>query len=152
MRYLLMTLLTGLLIPAAASCQEIPRAPKEGKEALQKLVDACVADGGPKAVESPKGEQLTVANEDKIKATVAAHSELLTPALRDALVAGWARGDGGVRAEYLALLRAYGQEKKDELALGFAAFFPAWVAQEQSDPAPAEGHLPHQRQRRTRGG
>jgi CHAT domain-containing protein/tetratricopeptide (TPR) repeat protein len=128
MRNLLMSLFAGLLIPALAWGQEIPKATKEGKEALQKLVDACVAGGGLKTMEGPKGKQLTVADEDKLRATVAAHPELLTPALRDALVAGWAGGDTAVRAAYASLLGAYGREKQDELALAFAALFTAFAA------------------------
>src|SRR5262249_25490335 len=127
-KHLLIPLLAGLLIPRLASGQEIPKATKEGKEALQKLVDACVAGGGLKAVGRPKGKQLTVADEDKLRATAVAHPELLTPALRDALVAGGLGGDEAVPPAYIALLRAFGREKKDELALAFAAFFPAWVA------------------------
>jgi CHAT domain-containing protein/tetratricopeptide (TPR) repeat protein len=132
MRYLLLTAFAGLLVPLAANGQEeipIPKATKQGKEALQKLVEVCIADGALNATEGPKAKHLTVADEEKLRATAAAHPELLTPALRDALVAGWAVGDEGVRPAYLALLRLYGQEKKDEPALGFAAFFPAWVAQ-----------------------
>jgi CHAT domain-containing protein/tetratricopeptide (TPR) repeat protein len=131
MRYLLLMAIASVLIPASAGGQEIPKATKEGKMALQKLVEACVADGGLKPTEGPKGKQLTVADEDKLRATVAAHPELLTPALRDALVAGWDGGDEAVRPGYLGLLRAYGREKKDELALAFAAFLPGWRAQQQ---------------------
>jgi hypothetical protein len=126
-----MTLVAGLLIPATAGGQEVPKVTKEGQEALQKLVDACVADGRLKAVEGPKGKQLTVGDEDKLRAAVAAHPELLTPALRDALVASWAGGYEAVRPAYLASLRAYGQEKKDELALAYAALIPARVAKQQ---------------------
>jgi tetratricopeptide (TPR) repeat protein len=128
LRYLLVTVFTGLLLPALARGQEVPKATNEGKQSLAKLVDACVADGGLKAVEGPQGKQFTVADEGKLRATVAAHPDLLTPALRDALVAGWAGGDKLVRPAYLALLQACGQEKKDELALAFAAAFAAWLA------------------------
>jgi CHAT domain-containing protein/tetratricopeptide (TPR) repeat protein len=131
MRYLLLSLFAGLLIPVVACAQELPKVTKEGKEGLQKLLDACVPDGGLKAVEAPKGKQLTVADEDRLRATVAAHPELLTPALRDALVAGWAGGSEAVRPAYIALLWTYGQEKKDELAVAFGAFFPGWVAEQQ---------------------
>jgi tetratricopeptide (TPR) repeat protein/CHAT domain-containing protein len=131
MRYVLMSLFAGLLIPAVACGQQVPEATKEGKEALQKLVDACVADGGLKPLESAKGKRLTVRDEDKIRATVAAHPELLTPPLRDALSVGWFGGNDLVRPAYLALLWAYGKEKKDELALGFAAFIAGEVAYHQ---------------------
>ena len=131
MRNLLMSLFAGLLIPALAWGQEIPKATKEGKEVLQKLVDACIIDGGLKAVEGPKGKQLTVADEDKLKATVAAHAELLTLPLRDALVAGCDQRNEGVRPSYIALLRSYGREKKDELALAFGTFYAAEVAEDQ---------------------
>jgi hypothetical protein len=69
-------------------------------------VDACVADGGLKVVETPKGKRVTLADEDKLRATVAAHPGLLTPGDRDSLVAGWAGGDEAVRPAYLALKQA----------------------------------------------
>jgi tetratricopeptide (TPR) repeat protein len=130
---LLVSLFAGLLIPVVASGQEMPKMTKEGREALDKLAAACFDGGGLNLVDGPRGKQVRVADEDKLRATVAAHQELLTPALRDALVAGWNGGDEAARSAYLALLRAYGDEKEDELALAYAAFMPAWVAKQRRE-------------------
>jgi tetratricopeptide (TPR) repeat protein len=133
MRYVPLTVFVGLLALAVASDQEISKATNEGRQALQTLLDACVAEGGLKAVESPNGKQLAVADEDKLRATVAGRPDLLTPALRDALVAAWDEGDETARPAYVALLQAYSQEGKDELGPGIAAYCAAAVAERRLD-------------------
>jgi tetratricopeptide (TPR) repeat protein len=131
MKRLLMAALAGLLLAVGAAGQKIPRATPAGKEALDELVGACLEDGGLKAVKVAGGRRLEVTDEDKLRATVAAHAELLKPALRDALVASFHQGEEAGWPAQIALLRAYGREKEDELALGFAAFFTGWAAEQQ---------------------
>jgi CHAT domain-containing protein/Tfp pilus assembly protein PilF len=131
-----LTLFAGLLIPAVARGQEVPKVTKEGKQAVEKLVLACRDDGGLKIVRRPDGTEALQADEAKLRATVAGHPELLTPALRDALVASWFGSDIDQKRLFEVWVRAYGEQKKDERALGFAALFAA-VAERADKPAVA---------------
>jgi CHAT domain-containing protein/tetratricopeptide (TPR) repeat protein len=140
MRCLLMALSAVLLIPVLAAGQELPKATKEGKEALQKLVDACVADGVLKTVAGPKGKQLTVADEGKLRATVSAHPELLVPALPETLLALWTAAGEDRKAVATSLLRVYGEQKKDERTLGWAAFCTGKAAEARLQPMGAVRH------------
>jgi CHAT domain-containing protein/tetratricopeptide (TPR) repeat protein len=127
--YLLIPLLA--LVPVAAGGQEAPRVTKEGKEAFEKLILAALDDGALKVAKDPEGNEVPVANEGKLRKTLAAHPKLLTPALRDAIVANWFRIEPRQKPVYLAFLRAYCQEKKDERGLAFAALFTATAERER---------------------
>lgn len=106
MKYLI-PLLASLLIPALAVGQAVPRVTKEGKEAFEKLVVACVNDGALRVAKKPNGTEVPTADETKLKATLAAHPKLLTPGMRDAVVASWFRIDAVQKPVYVAVLRAY---------------------------------------------
>jgi tetratricopeptide (TPR) repeat protein len=58
----------------------------------------------------------------------------LTPAVRDALVVGFDQANASQRPVFAAVLEVFGQEGKDERALGFPAFFTGEIRQ-------AQGHL-----------
>jgi hypothetical protein len=132
MKHLPIPLLAILLVPAVASGQSVPTVTKEGKEALEKLMGACVNDRALTLGKKADGTEIPVVNEAKLKATAAAHRGLLTPALRDAVVAHWFRTDVDQKPVYAAFLRAYAAEKKkDERALAFAALFTATAKRER---------------------
>ena len=69
----------------------LPEPTAEGKEALGKLLELCLAEGGVKA-EGDAGSRdrsYALAEAEKVKVTVVANRQLLTPALRDAAFARW---------------------------------------------------------------
>jgi len=83
-----LVLLVCLPLPAAG--QELPKATPEGKKAAEELIQACVADGGLKQIgEGPKATWQ--ADPMKVRATLAARKERLTPEVRDALIAAYGR-------------------------------------------------------------
>jgi CHAT domain-containing protein/Tfp pilus assembly protein PilF len=110
--------------------QEIPKATLEGQKAVNELARACVADGGLKVTGQGPGESWQI-DPARLRTTVAARRNKLTPALRDALVAGFATAGPDMQPVFLGLLEAVAQESKDERALGFAAFFTGWRRQQE---------------------
>src|SRR5262245_20183060 len=119
----LLCLLALLLLRMAVSAQELPKVTEEGRKALDQLLRKCVEEGGLKVVEDPrskvKANVHVLADWTKLRGTVHRQRELLTPALRDALIARWQ--EPGL----LMLLYAVSEETLDDRAWGFAWFFVA---------------------------
>jgi CHAT domain-containing protein len=129
-------LLLGAVLAGSAAAQEIPKATPEGQKALRELLDACEKDGG---LKRGKEGGKTVVRIDlmKIRASLSTRKKLLTPALRDTLVAAWFRQaleDDVV----VALLAGLGEETKDRKAQGFVAFFTAKGKEGERDGRAAE--------------
>src|SRR5262245_33519839 len=132
----------GLLLAglgaAPVPAQEVPKATPEGKRDLIELARACFADGGLK--DEGEGPRKTLrVDADQLRKTLAARRQLLTPDVRDTLVAGWLEvqsdpGKQNLAAAYLAILEAFGQETRDDRALGFAALFAGVNAERGSQP------------------
>src|ERR1700722_19725669 len=78
-----------------ATGQELPKATPEGRRALADLLRACVDEGGLKATADPKSKRprYSVAGLKNLRAAMDARQELLTPALRDALVTAWGEAE-----------------------------------------------------------
>ncbi len=133
----LWTIVLFLACPAAA--QEIPKTTDEGKKALSELLRIGLRDGG---LEKETGnDQIVLADVDKLRKTVQVNMELLTPELRNTLVAGWFEAGPERQRAYVALLRACGEEKKDATALGFAAFFTGVDERQRDRLDAARGHF-----------
>jgi CHAT domain-containing protein len=113
----------------AAPGQDLPKATPEGQEALDGLIEACVAAGGLKRAEGTGAVRL--ADPLRLDRAVRDGRDRLTPALRDTLVARCARAAfnsplAEERPAWNALTEAVGRELKDDRTLGYAAFFTAW--------------------------
>jgi CHAT domain-containing protein/tetratricopeptide (TPR) repeat protein len=123
--------LTALLAARPAAGQEWPKPTKEGKEAVVKLVRACVEADGLELVKDAKTGRigLAVADGAKLKAAVAAAPALPTRPLCDALVFGYLRAFGNAdraeQAAFLELLRLVGEKGKDHRTRAFAALLIA---------------------------
>jgi tetratricopeptide (TPR) repeat protein len=128
-----LALLLAGLTGGPARGQELPQATPEGVKAANELLDACVRDGGLTRVGGGAAAAWRI-DPAKLRATLAARRDRLTPAVRDALVVGFDRGNASQRPVFAAVLEAFGQEGKDERALGFAAYFTGEIRQ-------AQGHL-----------
>ena len=100
------------------------------------MLDACVRDGALRQVGQGRKATWQI-DKAKLRATLAARRDQLFPAVRDCLVVACAQTDANLQPVFVALLEAFGREKKDERALGFAAFFTAWAAK-RSEPVEAE--------------
>ena len=73
-----------------AFAQEWPRATPEGQKALDELIRFCVDAGGlkeTKGATEKASSTLSIADSDKLKATIKAHRELRRAETRDALIA-----------------------------------------------------------------
>jgi hypothetical protein len=86
------------------------------------LLEACEKEGGLKSVKQG-GKTVVRIDPVKVRASLSARKKLLTPALRDALVAAWFRIPEEYEEAIAAVLAEMGQMAKDEKALGFATFF-----------------------------
>jgi tetratricopeptide (TPR) repeat protein len=109
---------------------------REGAKTANELLAACVRDGGLEQV--GKGSSATWRVDPvKLRATLAGQRDRLTPAARDALVVAILRGDATKKQPFAAVLEAFGQETKDERALGFAALLTADMRRERLQAAEA---------------
>jgi CHAT domain-containing protein len=125
-------LLLGVVLAGSAQAQEIPKATPEGQKALKELLTACEKEGGLKRVKEG-GKAVVRIDPVKIRASLAARKKLLTPALRDALVAAWVRVSEEDEPPLVALLSGMGEETNDRKARGFAAFFTAKGKERERD-------------------
>jgi tetratricopeptide (TPR) repeat protein len=122
-----LAVLLARFVTASTRAQELPKTTPEGAQAAEELFDACVRDGGLQQVGQGRAATWQM-DQAKLRATLAAQREQLTPAVRDCLVVGSARAEARWQPVFVALLGAFAREKKDERALGFAAFFRARAA------------------------
>ena len=119
--------LLALALAASARAQDLPKPTEAGQKALDKLIGDCVAAGGLRSHRGLLGlgpARLSVGAAAKLKAAVAAEKDVLTPELRDALVARWGDADEDGQVVVLALLRAAG-DAGDALSPAYAAYFSA---------------------------
>jgi CHAT domain-containing protein len=130
-------LLFGALLAVSARAQEIPKATPEGQKALKEMLAACEKEGGLTKVKQG-GKTAVRIDPVKIRASLTARKKLLSPALRDTLVAERFRVAEEDEAPLVALLAGMGEEGKDEKALGFAAFFTAKGKEREVDGRGAE--------------
>jgi tetratricopeptide (TPR) repeat protein len=114
-----------LLVPLAARGQQFPEPSPAGTKARAELIGHLLQAGVVKEVKHLKTGKtyLVVADAAKLQATVAAHRALLTPALRDTLIANWSTMSDEEVPCLVALLRAFGADRNDHRALAFAALF-----------------------------
>jgi CHAT domain-containing protein/Tfp pilus assembly protein PilF len=119
-----------VLLAGLAGGQEFPRPTEQRVKALDQLVERCLQARALQAARKANGEPyFLVKDPAKLKATLASNRDLITPALRDTLVAGWTvMGDEEVPF-LVALLEGFGEEKKDDRARAFAALFKAKAEQ-----------------------
>jgi len=117
-------LLSGTWAGAWAAAQDVPEFTKERQKAVNELFDACIEGGGLALADTPggKGKYLRVADRAKLKATLAARKDTLTPDLRDGLTAFWFKVKEPSEATVVALLEAFGEVKLDQQALGWPPF------------------------------
>jgi CHAT domain-containing protein/Tfp pilus assembly protein PilF len=137
MRWAGLALLLAGLVAGPARGQEVPKATPEGVKAAGELLDACVRDGGLTRVGKDPSAAWRI-DPAKLRATLAARRDRLTPAVRDALVIVGFGGNANLRPVIAAVLEAFGREGKDERALGFAAFFTGRMEAERLQTAKAE--------------
>jgi tetratricopeptide (TPR) repeat protein len=121
---------------ASARAQHLLQSTPEGQKVFKELLNACVADGGLKQVGQGRAMTWRI-DKDKLRSMLATRRGQLTPAVRDCLVIGCALEDARLPV-FIAVLEAFGQEGKDERALGFAAFFSGRSMEKQRRPAEAE--------------
>jgi tetratricopeptide (TPR) repeat protein len=142
----------------------LPRPSQEGNEALDQLLNRCLDEHGVRVARDAGGRTwLVLADPDRVKNAVSANRQLLTPALRDAVVARWntvyqvrerregffdalAGGVGGIdqgrpgeQADEdhqrlgVVLLRAIGEATRDDRALAFSVFLTAQAEERAGD-------------------
>src|SRR5262245_53718231 len=106
-------LLAVTLFASAAGGQEVPKYTKERQKAVEGLIVACVKA---KAVEiTGRGPKAVVrVDPKKLKEVVAARRDEINTELIDGLLAFWGVCDEPYEPMAVALLRACGEEKKDE--------------------------------------
>src|SRR6516225_7831669 len=127
----------GLALVAPAAAQEWPQPTEAGRKGLDALIRRCVQAGGLKQSKDPRTGAATLSLVDaaKVEAVLRADPAVVTPEVRDALVARWPNAGAYDRAAVVSLLRSAGGAG-DGRAAGFAAFFEG-MAQEERDPSSA---------------
>jgi CHAT domain-containing protein len=130
-------LLIGTVLPGSPRAQEMPKVTPEGEKALNELLGVCEKEGGLKRLKQG-GKTVVRIDVVKIRATLAARKKLLTPTLRDTLVAAWDLVAEEYEPLLEALLASMGQEANDQKALGFAAFFTGKRKTREEDKRGAE--------------
>jgi tetratricopeptide (TPR) repeat protein len=113
-----------LLLAWPTRGQEVPELTKARLKVVTELLDAC-RKAGAFTVEGKGARAIVRFDEKKVGAVVAERRAQVTPELVDALLAAWFRVDARFQPVVMSLLRACGEEKKDERALGLAAFLAA---------------------------
>jgi len=136
MNHLVAPLVIWLLFTGTAFAQAVPKITKAGSEAFDELMVACRNAGVLRVVGQNGPKDVVAFDAGKLKTTLAAHPQLLTPDLRDAIVSNWFRVDVNEKLIHVALVRAYAEAKNDTRAQAFAEFFTA-VHQRERKPADA---------------
>ncbi len=125
MRRLATLVLLALAVPAAA--QELPRPTEAGTQALDALIERCVASGGLTRVgganAGPMG--LTPGDPAKLAETIAADRAALSAELIDALIARCGETKPVQRTALVELLKAAGEATGDNRAPAFVLYFRA---------------------------
>jgi CHAT domain-containing protein/tetratricopeptide (TPR) repeat protein len=132
-----LALLLAGLAAGPARGQELPKSTPEGRKAADELLAACVRDGGLTQVGKGAAAAWRI-DPVKLRATLAARRDRLTPAVRDALVAEGFGRNATRRQMLAAVLEAFGQEREDERALGFAALVAGRMEAARLQTAKAE--------------
>jgi tetratricopeptide (TPR) repeat protein len=120
---LLALLMLGSLL-GQGGAQELPELTQARQKAVNDLVQAC-ATAGAVTVEGKGAAMVVRFDQKKVRAVVAARRGQLNSDLVDGLVVLWFRAHPAFNPLQVAMLRAYGAEKKDDRARGFAAFLAA---------------------------
>ncbi len=137
---LLGALTLGFLVGSACG-QQVPALSRARIKAVDELLSAC-GKAGALEVEGKGAAQVVRFDEKKVRAVLARRRQQIDAELVDALLAAWFQAAGPYRPLFVVMLRACGQEKKDERAQGLAAFLAALTDERASRPAEAmRGYL-----------
>jgi len=128
-------ILLALAMSSPATAQEYPKPTAAGEEALESLVQRCVAAGGLKRVagDKPGVSTLNLGDTSKLKPTIEEARGTLNHATFDALIARTADAVGDHEAAMIALLRAVGEVADDGRAVAFAILIEALRSQKAED-------------------
>jgi len=122
---------------------QVPPATDEGRTALKELTDRCLANGAFRRTSVAKTghQRLVLVDKAKLQATLREQRKLLTPALRDSVIATALISAGEADPPDLVLLRAVAEEMDDNRARAFAAHFAGNVARVQGNFAAAQSQM-----------
>ena len=132
-----------LLATVQARAQDYPKGSPEGAKLIYQTVIVGLDAGALRASQLPESgkKYFEVIDAAKWRAALAKKKDLLTPALRDTLAAGWSARDDAELPFLFTLLEIMGAEAKDRRALAFLGYFRAAQALDQRRPKQAVTHF-----------